>query len=140
MTIDSNRIDRLQPTLLQQWLFAGAAVVVTLCLPTTQQSWRNPLIAALLAQSLSSFWQGWVLWKLEKDQTCDDDFKESSYQPRNLTSPNDSSAGTARADLRVETGWRVKVTEGVADRAAPSVVQPRLVRLWLPHCSMRHQA
>ncbi len=37
------------------------------------------------------------------------------------------SAGTAGAAVRVETGWRVKVTEIMADRAAPAVVQPRLV-------------
>ncbi len=29
-----------------------------------------------------------------------------------------------------ETGWRVKVTESMANRAAPAVVQPRLVRRW----------
>jgi hypothetical protein len=40
-----------------------------------------------------------------------------------------SSAGTAGAAVSVETGWRVKVAESVADRAAPAVVQPRLVRL-----------
>ena len=39
-----------------------------------------------------------------------------------------SSAGTAGAGLSVETGWRVKVTESMADRATPAVVQPRLVR------------
>lgn len=42
-----------------------------------------------------------------------------------------SSAGTAGAGVSVETGWRVKVTESMADRAAPAVVQPRLVRLGL---------
>jgi hypothetical protein len=41
------------------------------------------------------------------------------------------SAGTAGAAVSVETGWRVKVTEIMADRAAPAVVQPRLVRPWL---------
>ena len=40
-----------------------------------------------------------------------------------------SSAGTAGAGVSAETGWRVKVTESMADRAAPAVVQPRLVRL-----------
>jgi hypothetical protein len=40
-----------------------------------------------------------------------------------------SSAGTAGAGVGVETGWRVKVTASMADRAAPAVVQPRLVRL-----------
>jgi hypothetical protein len=44
------------------------------------------------------------------------------------------SAGTAGAGVIVETGRRVKVTESMADRAAPAVVQPRLVRL-LFHCS-----
>ena len=39
-----------------------------------------------------------------------------------------SSAGTAGAGVSVETGWRVKVTERMADRAAPAVDQPRLVR------------
>ena len=39
-----------------------------------------------------------------------------------------SSAGTAGAGVSVETGWRVKVGESMADRAAPAVVQPRLVR------------
>jgi hypothetical protein len=39
------------------------------------------------------------------------------------------SAGTAGAGVSVETGWRLKVTESMADRAAPAVVQPRLVRL-----------
>jgi hypothetical protein len=38
------------------------------------------------------------------------------------------SAGTAGAGVSVETGWRVKVTESVAERAAPAVVQPRFVR------------
>jgi hypothetical protein len=38
------------------------------------------------------------------------------------------SAGTAGAGGSVETGWRVKVTKGKADTAAPAVVQPRLVR------------
>ena len=42
-----------------------------------------------------------------------------------------SSAGTAGAGVSVETGWRVKVTESMADRAAPAVVQPRFVRLAL---------
>jgi hypothetical protein len=41
-----------------------------------------------------------------------------------------SSAGTAGAGASVETGWRVKVTDSMADRAAPAVVQPRLVRRW----------
>ena len=53
--------------------------------------------------------------------------------------PNDSSAGTAGAAVSVETGWRVRVTESMADRAAPAVVQPRLVRLcWFVsvHCWM----
>ena len=40
------------------------------------------------------------------------------------------SAGTAGAGVSVETGWRVKATESMADRAAPAVVQPRLVRPW----------
>ena len=44
-----------------------------------------------------------------------------------------SSAGTAGAGVSVETGWRVKSTEGVADRTAPAVVQTRLVRL-LNYC------
>ena len=48
-----------------------------------------------------------------------------------LVSAERSSAGTAGAGVSVETGWRVKVTESMADRAAPAVVQPRLVRLWL---------
>lgn len=39
------------------------------------------------------------------------------------------SAGTAGAGVSVETGWRVKVTESMADRAAPAVVQPRFVRV-----------
>jgi hypothetical protein len=39
------------------------------------------------------------------------------------------SAGTAGARVSLETGWRVKVTESRADRAAPAVVQPRFVRL-----------
>lgn len=39
------------------------------------------------------------------------------------------SAGTAGAEVSVETGWRVKVTESMADTAAPAVAQPRLVRL-----------
>lgn len=42
-----------------------------------------------------------------------------------------SSAGTAGAGVSVGTGWRVKVTESKADRAAPAVDQPRLVRPWL---------
>ncbi len=37
------------------------------------------------------------------------------------------SAGTAGAGVSVETGWRVKATERMADRAAPAVGQPRLV-------------
>jgi hypothetical protein len=37
------------------------------------------------------------------------------------------SAGTAGAGVSVETGFRVKVTESMADRAAPAVDQPRLV-------------
>jgi hypothetical protein len=41
------------------------------------------------------------------------------------------SAGTAGAAVSVETGWRVKATESMADRAAPAVVQPRFVRPWL---------
>lgn len=41
------------------------------------------------------------------------------------------SAGTAGAGASLETGWLVKVTEDMADRAAPAVVQPRLVRLVL---------
>ena len=46
-----------------------------------------------------------------------------------------SSAGTAGAGLSVETGRWVKVTESVADKAAPAVVQPRLVRLgWFVVC------
>jgi hypothetical protein len=40
-----------------------------------------------------------------------------------------SSAGTAGAGVGADTGWRVEVTESMADRAAPAVVQPRLVRL-----------
>jgi hypothetical protein len=39
-----------------------------------------------------------------------------------------SSAGTAGAGVSVDTGWRVKATEIMADKAAPAVVQPRLVR------------
>ena len=42
-----------------------------------------------------------------------------------------SSAGTAGAGESVVTGWRVKVTESMADRAAPAVVQPRLVLLFV---------
>jgi hypothetical protein len=38
-----------------------------------------------------------------------------------------SSAGTAGAGVSVETGRRVKVTESIADRAAPAVDQPHLV-------------
>jgi hypothetical protein len=38
------------------------------------------------------------------------------------------SAGTAGAGVSVETGRWVKVTQSMADRAAPAVVQPRLVR------------
>ena len=48
-----------------------------------------------------------------------------------------SSAGTAGAGVSVETGWRVKVTESMADRAAPAVVQPRLVRLCFD-CGVDH--
>ena len=33
----------------------------------------------------------------------------------------------ARGERR--NGWRVRVTESMADRAAPAVVQPHLVRL-----------
>ena len=40
-----------------------------------------------------------------------------------------SSAATAGAGVNVDTEWRVKVTGSMADRAAPAVVQPRLVRL-----------
>ena len=40
-----------------------------------------------------------------------------------------SSAGTAGVGVSVETGWRVINTKSMADRAAPAVVQPRLVRL-----------
>ena len=39
------------------------------------------------------------------------------------------SAGTAGAGVSVETGWRVKVTESMADTAATAVDQLRLVRL-----------
>ena len=39
-----------------------------------------------------------------------------------------SSAGTAGAGVSVETGCRVKVAGSMADRAAPAVDQPRLVR------------
>jgi hypothetical protein len=49
----------------------------------------------------------------------------------NVVEPDRLSAGTAGAGVSVETGWRVKVTESMADRAAPAVVQPRLVRLRL---------
>jgi hypothetical protein len=46
-----------------------------------------------------------------------------------------SSAGTAGAGVSVETGRRVKVTESIADRAAPAVDQPRFVRLrWIVVC------
>ena len=38
------------------------------------------------------------------------------------------SAGTARARVNVETRRRVEVTESMVGRAAPAVVQPRLVR------------
>lgn len=44
-----------------------------------------------------------------------------------------SSAGTAGAGVNATTGWWVKVTESMADRAAPAVVQPRLVRLLVIH-------
>ena len=37
--------------------------------------------------------------------------------------------------MSVETGRRVKPTESMADRAAPAVVQPRLVRPWLVRCA-----
>ena len=36
-----------------------------------------------------------------------------------------------KAAAKKETGWRVEVTESMADTPAPEVVQPRLVRLWL---------
>ena len=39
-----------------------------------------------------------------------------------------SSAGTAGTGVSDETGWKVKATESVADRTAPAVEQPRLVR------------
>jgi len=42
-----------------------------------------------------------------------------------------SSAGTAGAGVSVETGWWVINSKIMADRAAPAVVQPRLVRLGL---------
>jgi hypothetical protein len=48
------------------------------------------------------------------------------------------SAGTAGAGVSVETGWRVKVTESMADRAAPAVVQPRLVSPWFLFGSEGH--
>ncbi len=41
------------------------------------------------------------------------------------------SAGTAGAGVSVETEWGDKATESMADRAAPAVDQPRLVRPWL---------
>lgn len=40
-----------------------------------------------------------------------------------------SSAGTAGEGVSAETEWRVNVTESMPDRAAPAVVQARLVRL-----------
>lgn len=50
-----------------------------------------------------------------------------------------SSAGTAGARVSVETGWRVKVAESMADRAAPAVVQSRLVRPRSFVDSIRHR-
>ena len=41
--------------------------------------------------------------------------------------PERLSAGTAGAGVSVETGRRVEVTKSMGDRAAPAVVQPRLV-------------
>lgn len=40
--------------------------------------------------------------------------------------------------MSVETEWRVKVTESIADKAAPAVVQPRLVRSWLSISAALH--
>ena len=42
-----------------------------------------------------------------------------------------SSAGTAGVGVSVDTRWQVKVTGSVADRTAPAVVPPRLVRLYV---------
>lgn len=42
-----------------------------------------------------------------------------------------SSAGTAGARVSVETGWRVKATESMADRAAPAVGASALFALVL---------
>jgi len=41
------------------------------------------------------------------------------------------SAGTAGAGVSDETGGRVKVTESMADIAAPAIIQPRLVSPYL---------
>ena len=42
---------------------------------------------------------------------------------------------TAGAGGNVETGWRVKVAESMADTAAPAVGHQRFVRPWLSVCS-----
>lgn len=56
-----------------------------------------------------------------------------------MSSGERSSAGTAGAPVSVETGWRVETTKSMADRAAPAVVQPRLVRPWLWMMAMLHE-
>ena len=48
------------------------------------------------------------------------------------------SAGTAGAGVSAETGSRVKVAESIADKAAPAVDQPRLVRPWFPCVRRSH--
>ena len=47
-----------------------------------------------------------------------------------------SSAGTAGAGVSVETGWRVRVTESMADRAAPAVGTSTLFALVLAMVSL----
>lgn len=59
----------------------------------------------------------------------DNAHKDQPDGRESLHSAKRSSAGTAGAAASVEMGWRVKVTESMANRAAPAVVQPRLRRL-----------
>ena len=46
-----------------------------------------------------------------------------------ISLPNVKEHATLSAGARVDFGVVVKATESMADRAAPAVVQPRLVRL-----------
>lgn len=61
---------------------------------------------------------------------------DSDLRPRNRISHNcfhfclTMRCGTAGAGVSAETGWRVKVTQSLADSGAPAVVQPHLVRPW----------